>query len=232
MSKLFRSVAYVAVLSLLGACGTSALRWQPDVYTVRTGDTLYGIAFANGLDHRRLAQWNNLQLNQTIYPGQKLYLYPRQVANVTPSRDSSPKSSNKKKKTATPAKPKVYPSPPWRWPTQGEIVARFGDGDSLGQGLDIRGRLGAPVVAAAPGKVMYAGSGLVGYGKLIIIKHNESYLSAYGHNRNLMAKQGDLVEAGQRIAEMGVGPGKQPLLHFEIRVNGKAVDPLTYLPPR
>ena len=78
---------------------------------------------------------------------------------------------------------------------------------------------------------MYAGSGLIGYGKLIIIKHNESYLSAYGHNQRLLAAQGDTVTAGQQIAEMGVGPGKQPIVHFEIRVNGKAVDPLTYLPP-
>lgn len=112
------------------------------------------------------------------------------------------------------------------------MVAGFGDKNSMGQGLDIGGRLGDPVRAAANGRVVYAGSGLIGYGKLIIIKHNDTFLSAYGHNRTMTVKEGDPVKVGQKIAEIGEGPGDKPLLHFEIRVNGKPVNPARYLPKR
>lgn len=200
---------------------------------VKQGDTLYDIAFRYGIDYRQLARWNNLQLNQTIYPGQRIRLQgkPQDTSVVVASK--SPKSATTNKKNGAPkTQPRVvYPAPKWRWPAKGRIVAKFGDVSSVGKGVDISGFLGAPVIAAAPGKVMYAGSGLRGYGKLIIIKHNESYLSAYGHNRRLLAKQGEQVAAGQKIAEMGTGPSNRPLVHFEIRVNGKAVDPLKHLPP-
>ena len=99
-----------------------------------------------------------------------------------------------------------------------------------GNGIDISGQSGQPVIAAAGGEVVYSGSGLIGYGKLIIVKHNETYLSAYGHNRELRVTEGEKVSAGQTIALMGEGPGRKPVLHFEIRQNGKPVDPLRYLP--
>jgi len=111
-------------------------------------------------------------------------------------------------------------------------LAGFGTPGSAGKGLDIGGRSGDPVRAAADGKVVYAGSGLIGYGKLIIVKHNDTFLSAYGHNRTILVREGVLVKAGQKIAEMGEGPGKKPLLHFEIRLDGEPVDPIRYLPKR
>ena len=233
MTYFHRILSSVLLVACLSACGTSVLRWNPDAYIVQQGDTLYGIAFAHGLDHRNLARWNDLQLNQPIYPGDELMLTAPETGSK-PIRETKPKPSGRKEKVPKPtpvAPAKIHPTPVWRWPTKGVLVAKFGDQNAVGKGVDIRGREGVPIVAAAPGKVMYAGSGLIGYGKLIIIKHNESYLSAYGYNRRLLAKQGDTVTTGQQIAEMGMGPGKQSILHFEIRVNGKAVDPLRYLPP-
>jgi lipoprotein NlpD len=111
-------------------------------------------------------------------------------------------------------------------------VVEFGDRPGTGTGLLIGGSLGEPVQAAAPGRVVYAGDGLIGYGKLIILKHNDTYLSAYGHNASLLVREGEAIRKGQRIATMGEGPGREPRLHFEIRQNGKPVNPRQYLPPR
>ncbi len=116
----------------------------------------------------------------------------------------------------------------WRWPTKGRIVRRFSQNGN--KGLDINGNLGQPVYAAASGKIVYSGSGLIGYGKLIIIKHSKSHLSAYGYNRRLLVKEGDTVAGGQSIAEMGRTGTTQARLHFEIRRDGKPVNPLRYLP--
>jgi lipoprotein NlpD len=116
----------------------------------------------------------------------------------------------------------------WRWPTRGEVVGRFGAAG--GKGIDISGRAGQEIVASAPGRVVYSGSGLRGYGKLIIIKHNNRYLSAYAHNQKLHVKEGDTVQSGQRIADMGQSDAKRIMLHFEIRRDGKPVDPLKHLP--
>jgi lipoprotein NlpD len=122
--------------------------------------------------------------------------------------------------------------PPWRWPTTGNVVVEFGGRPGSGTGLLIDGRSGQPVRAAAAGRVVYSGGGLIGYGQLIIIKHNDTYLSAYGHNASLLVREGEVIERGQRIATMGEGPGREPRLHFEIRRNGKPVDPRQYLPAR
>lgn len=118
----------------------------------------------------------------------------------------------------------------WNWPTAGKVIAPFNDASRSGKGLDIGGKGGQPILAAAPGKVVYSGSGLRGYGKLVIIKHNKSYLSAYAHNRQIMVKEGQVVTKGQKIAEMGDTDADQVKLHFEIRQFGKPVDPLKYLP--
>jgi lipoprotein NlpD len=118
----------------------------------------------------------------------------------------------------------------WQWPVRGELVSGFGANSGLGNGIGIAGSTGETIHAAANGRVVYAGSGLIGYGQLLIIKHNDTYLSAYGHNRRLIVQQGDDVEQGQTIAEMGLGPAQRPQLHFEIRRNGVPVDPLTHLP--
>ncbi len=120
----------------------------------------------------------------------------------------------------------------WRWPAAGEVIGTFVAGDQTHQGIDIAGREGDPVVAAADGDVVYSGNGLIGYGDLIIIKHNANFLSAYGHNRKRLVQEGEHVKAGQRIAEMGASSAARDELHFEIRRNGKPVNPLDYLPAR
>jgi lipoprotein NlpD len=118
----------------------------------------------------------------------------------------------------------------WQWPVEGNLVQSFGADTGLGNGIGIGGSLGQTIHAAASGQVVYAGNGLIGYGQLLIIKHNDTYLSAYGHNDRLIVGQGDTVERGESIAEMGFGPDQLPQLHFEIRRNGSPVDPLRHLP--
>lgn len=117
----------------------------------------------------------------------------------------------------------------WKWPTEGKIVSRFAAGQGR-KGVDVSGRIGQPVRAAADGEVVYSGSGLIGYGNLVIVKHDDVFLSAYGHNRRLLVKEGDKVRQGSTLGEMGQGSKGLPILHFEIRKNGKPIDPLLYLP--
>ena len=227
----------ILVSGLVGGC-SSALRWEPEkaetpqTHTVKEGDTLYAIAWRHNLDWQKLAAWNKLDNGDLIYPGQRLRLYA--PTGQTTAQKQRPESSTAKQPQKTPAtasKPK-QPAPVFEWPADGPVVAAFGDASSIGEGLDIGGVQGAAVKAAGAGKVVYVGSGLIGYGKLIIVKHNETYLSAYGHNRVLLVSQGDEIVSGQHIAQMGEGPGNRPLLHFEIRVNGQPVDPALYLPRR
>jgi lipoprotein NlpD len=120
----------------------------------------------------------------------------------------------------------------WRWPADGQLSSTFAAGNPTRQGIDIGGRAGDPVRAAADGSVVYSGNGLIGYGELIIIKHNASFLSAYGHNRKRLVKEGDRVKAGQVIAEMGSSGANRDSLHFEVRRNGKPANPLDFLPRR
>ncbi|WP_414638549.1 peptidoglycan DD-metalloendopeptidase family protein [Arenimonas sp.] len=137
--------------------------------------------------------------------------------------------------------PVVVPSAPvvpatvsaggWRWPTRGQLIGRFAAGDPKRQGIDIAGTAGQPVLAAADGVVVYSGAGLVGYGELIIVKHSDEWLSAYAHNRQRLVGEGTAVTAGQQIAELGRSGTSRDMLHFEVRRNGKPVDPLTVLPP-
>jgi lipoprotein NlpD len=123
-------------------------------------------------------------------------------------------------------------APAWRWPTSGQIIGRFVAGDPTQQGIDIAGNAGQAVIAAADGVVVYSGAGLVGYGELIIIKHNDQWLSAYAHNRKRLVAEGARIKAGDVVAEMGRSGAIRDMLHFEIRFNGKPVDPMQYLPPR
>jgi lipoprotein NlpD len=288
---------------------------RPQTYTVKRGDTLYGIALDNGLDYRELAAWNNIENVNLIRAGQVLRVVApddgasaptgaagvqtmplRAVAPVQAGDTSSPvpapppaaplaaasgtrntdtyKSQPKAVKepyseqalrdvqrageTATivaaapppqaqppvaiaPAETRTEPKNPinaaddgesldWVWPAKGKIVAGFSEATNL-KGIDIAGTAGQPVSASAAGKVVYAGTGLRGYGKLIIIKHNGTYLSAYAHNREILVKEGQQVTKGQKIAEMGNTDADQVKLHFEIRRQGKPVDPQKYLPP-
>nr|WP_238935162.1 peptidoglycan DD-metalloendopeptidase family protein [Pseudomonas typographi] len=120
----------------------------------------------------------------------------------------------------------------WTWPANGTLIGKFASNGSLNKGIDIAGNLGQPVFAASDGSVVYAGSGLRGYGELVIIKHSDTYVSAYGHNRRLLVQEGQQVKAGQTIAEMGSTGTDRVKLHFEIRRQGKPVDPLQFLPQR
>ena len=215
---------------------------------VHRGETLYHIATSNGISALDLAVWNDIAPPYTIYPGQTLRLYPSQrparnrpVATV-PTRPATstrpPTSSTSPAAVAPPtevAQPVVVPagSPfAWQWPAEGTLASRFVSGEPTQQGIDIAGQTGQPVRAAADGVVVYSGSGLVGYGELVIVKHNDAWLSAYGHNRARLVNEGQLVKAGQQIAEMGHSGAARDMLHFEIRFNGKPVDPLSYLPKR
>ncbi|MCZ6476292.1 MAG: peptidoglycan DD-metalloendopeptidase family protein [Gammaproteobacteria bacterium] len=190
---------------------------------VQPGESLYTIAWRYRLDYQDLARWNDLENPDLIYVGQRLSL---RAAGAT--RPAQASSSAPQPRPLPPA-PNLAP-PTWQWPAQGELVRAFGADSGLGNGIGIGGSVGQAIRAAAAGRVVYSGSGLIGYGQLLIIKHNDTYLSAYGHNNRLIVGQGDSVERGQTIAEMGIGPERQPQLHFEIRRNGSPVDPLDHLP--
>jgi lipoprotein NlpD len=272
--------------------------WRPDSYTVKKGDTLYGIGLEFGYDYKEIAQWNGIAPPYRIYAGQALQLKPGETQGaaaaetpqgvvVAPIRSEPPIASRplggpplktepkavkepyselalnapaprppppkspEAAKAADPAKPAetAKPADPakaaeavrpadlpkgdddaieWGWPTQGKLLAGFSEG-SGSKGLDIAGAPGQPVLASAAGKVVYSGAGLRGYGKLVIIKHNKTYLTAYAHNSRILVKEGQEVAKGQKIAEMGSTDADQTKLHFEIRRLGKPVDPARYL---
>jgi len=212
-------------------------------YRVRRGDTLFSIAWRHKLDHKRLAAWNGIKSPYTIYPGQRLRLKPPVSSSsrkrvVSKGTRTQPSAKATKKKTdlsagASKSSKGAAKSPKsmarsrlqWQWPTKGKVVQRFSRKDPTRKGVKIAGRQGQAIYAAESGRVVYSGSGLIGYGQLIIIKHNKDYLSAYGHNRKLLVKEGDDVTKGDRIAEMGIAGGGAAVLHFEIRRQGKPVDP-------
>jgi lipoprotein NlpD len=216
---------------------------DPRVHVVRAGETLYKIAWQHRVDQRDLARWNGIRNPDVIRVGQRLRLTPpssaarRSTAPPTPvpanrdARRAAPVPAPRSTPAPVPPAP-VLPPPAWAWPVDGPVVTRFGADTGIAAGVGIGGRVGQPVQAAAAGRVVYAGSGLVGYGQLVIIQHNETYLSAYGYNSRLLVVQGQEVARGQAIASMGTGPERQPRLHFEIRRNGVPVDPLQFFPRR
>ncbi len=210
-------------------------------HIVSRGETLYSIAWRYGVDYKDLARRNGINRQFTIFPGQKIYLNgtaPRAKASTKVVQ--APVSSPSPPRSKTTTKPRVAPKTPtvshsslkWQWPAQGKVLAGFSSQKSLNKGVDINGRLGESVLAAASGVVVYAGSGIRGYGKLLIVKHNEHYLSAYAHNSKLLVRERESVKAGQKIAEIGNSGTDRSKLHFEIRREGKPVDPLQYLPKR
>ena len=194
---------------------------------VRSGETLYSIAGRYGLDWRELARANGIGGDYLIRPGERLKL-PR------PARGSAKAASPAAGSSARPASPNdpAHRPPAWRWPVDVGTVVGVVRQPSGGVGLRIDGGLNQPILAAADGKVVYTGKGLLGYGQLVIINHVRGWLTAYGHNAFVQVKEGEEVRAGQRIAAMGLGPGQRPMLYFEIRLEGDALDPLTQLPPR
>jgi lipoprotein NlpD len=198
------------------------------VHVVRRGETLYQIAWQHGLDQRDLERWNGIRNPDVLHVGQRLVLAPPRTA--APTRRSA--AATPSRALPRPPVPPPQPMPAWLWPTDGTVVMGFGSTTGIATGIAIGGREGQPVRAAAAGHVVYAGSGLIGYGQLVILKHNDTYLSAYGHNSRLLVTQGQDVAAGATIALIGVGPERQPRLHFEIRRDGTPIDPLPLLRPR
>jgi len=211
-------------------------------YTVKPGDTLFGIAFRAGLNYRDVAAWNGIEEPYTIRSGQKLRLSPaahsgkspKTVKTVPPLPNVKPTLSKPMGGSApTPVKSESQPAVsniPWQWPAKGELVGRYVADDKTSQGINIAGKSGQKVVSAADGVVVYSGAGLIGYGELLIVKHTNEWISAYAHNDKRLVAEGVKVKAGQHIADMGRTGAVRDMLHFEIRRNGKPVDPLLYLP--
>lgn len=218
----------------------------PTHYVVLERDTLFSIAWRYGFDMDRLATANALSRPYTLFPGQTLILQEssqpllrRPPSNSKAKTRSQVAAVVKRKAAKTPQRQSIeqanqenYVAGPWLWPHHGPVVRPFVAYGQAHKGVDIKGKIGEPVKASRSGVVVYSGSGLVGYGKLLIIKHAAGYLSAYGHNRRLLKKEGEEVAAGERIAELGDTGTDTPKLHFEIRNNGKPVNPLSLLKPR
>jgi lipoprotein NlpD len=228
---------------------------KPGYYTVRPQDTLVRIAVDNGQNWKDLARWNGLENPNLIEVGQVLRVAPPGVDPSQPSTrpvavakvetrplDSKPDdvavaSSASAASSATAAGAATIATTSqgddaviWMWPASGAVTSGFDEAKS--KGLSIAGKAGDPVVAAGDGRVVYAGSGLRGYGNLVIIKHNSTYLTAYAHNQTLLVKEDQVVRRGQKIAEMGSTDAESVYLHFEIRRQGKPIDPAKLLPPR
>ncbi len=221
--------AILLSLFLLASCGGGPVREAPQTHIVRTGETLFSISWRYGKNPADVARWNRLGDGSLIYPGQVLRLTP---AGGSGARSTgSARAPARAKSRPLPEIP-AQPSPKWSWPTNGRINVDFGAKPGTGTGVLINGKAGQPIYAAASGRVVYAGGGLIGYGQLIILKHNDTFLSAYGYNASLLVKEGQEINTGQRIATMGEGPERKPRLHFEIRRNGKPVNPRQYLPAR
>jgi lipoprotein NlpD len=203
---------------------------KPGYYTVQPGDTMFRIGRENGQNWKDIVRWNNIENANLIEVGQVLRVVP-------PTASTQPVSSGTViARPAVPAVPNDPPTPAaddnvsWIWPAQGSLLAGFSEAKN--KGLDIAGKAGDTVMASADGRVVYAGAGLRGYGNLIILKHNNTFLTAYAHNRALMVKEDQTVKRGQKIAEMGSTDADRVKLHFEIRRQGKPVDPARYLPTR
>nr|WP_315227657.1 peptidoglycan DD-metalloendopeptidase family protein [uncultured Albidiferax sp.] len=230
---------------------------KPGYYTVKPGDTLIRIGLDNGQSWKDIARWNMLDNPNVIEVGQVLrVISPNAVATengvttrpvasstVTPVAVPAPVASA----TTSPASAASAASKPvtvapatqataaeddvaFIWPTSGGLIAGFDEAKN--KGLDLGGKSGDAVLAAADGRVVYAGAGLRGYGNLLILKHNNTYLTAYAHNQTLLVKEDQSVRKGQKIAEMGSSDTDRVKLHFEIRRQGKPVDPAKYLPNR
>jgi lipoprotein NlpD len=229
---------------------------KPGYYAVKPGDTLIRIGLDNGQNWKDLVRWNSLENPNIIEVGQVLRVVPPGVdpnaASSKPvttarvetrpldAKPAGPAASGAAVPASAPvvaaAAPAAAPSREgdddvnWAWPASGAVVAPFDEGKA--KGLSIGGKAGDPVFAAADGRVVYAGSGLRGYGNLIILKHNNTYLTAYAHNQTLLVKEEQTVRRGQKIAEMGSTDSDSVKLHFEIRKQGKPIDPAKLLPPR
>ena len=200
---------------------------RPAVHVVRRGENLSSIAWRYGLDYRSIARWNRIRPPYVIHPGQRLALRGGAATGSTGQAQGKKAGAGAGAGAKRPAVPAAIPVGGWTWPARGQLIRGFGKGDR--GGIDIAGRRGQPVVAARDGRVVYTGSGLVGYGRLVIVKHDERLLTAYAHNDRVLVKEGQTVRAGQKIAEMGSTGAERVKLHFEVRRDGKPLNPLKYL---
>jgi lipoprotein NlpD len=226
---------------------------KPGYYAVRPGDTIRRIANETGQTWQNIARWNNLDNPDLIEVGQVLRVIAPGAGGVVATAPATVEPNGVVTRpvvpqaavvpsapvaaASAPAKPATPPAAAsgdedlgWIWPAHGTLIAGFDDAKN--KGLDISGKAGDSVLAAADGRVVYAGAGLRGYGNLIILKHNNTYLTAYAHNQALLVKEDQSVQKGQKIAEMGNSDADRVKLHFEIRRQGKPVDPARYLPSR
>ena len=231
--------------------GRSSEPVEPGYYRIKRGDTLLRIALDHGQSHRDIAEWNNIADPNLIEVDQVIRITPPKTARTASTKievkqekpgiakeapkpvDKQPNKEEKlAKQEVVPEKTK--PDAPTdlgirlSWPSKGEVIERFDEGKS--KGIGIAGKSGDAVQSAADGKVVYAGNSLRGYGNLVIVKHDNTYLTAYAHNKTLLVKEGDMVKKSQKIAEMGNTDADRVKLHFELRKNGKPVDPIAYLP--
>lgn len=213
-------------------------------HQVKRGETLYSIAFTYGFDYRQLASANSIPSPYTIYPGQKIKVNGSKNTSYPPSRpsvgkptpapaiaQSTPKGSNVSP-VNIPAQVSNSATPTWKWPANGRLIAPYSASTPVNKGIDIAGSLGESIYSATAGTVVYAGQGLRGYGNLVIVKHDDTYLSAYAHASRILVSEQEIVKVGQKIAEIGSTGTDKVMLHFEIRQNGKPVDPLQFLPKR
>lgn len=240
------------LILVLPGCNTSAIfndhLYNPPVHwgthVVKKGETLYRIAWRYGRDYRELGRANGLSPPWTIKPGQVIRLdrrgsVPTQTRTASRSQSSdsvsrsrSTQPSRARSSSRSSQGSQTVANVNWHWPHGGTVIAGYSTSGKVNKGIDIAGSPGDAVKAAADGSVVYAGNGLLGYGNLIIVNHNEHYLSAYAHNRKILVQEGEDVKAGQVIAELGSTGTDRPVLHFEIRKNGNPVDPSRYLPGR
>jgi lipoprotein NlpD len=220
----------------------------PKSYQVKPGDTMFAIAWRFDWDYKELARVNGIKSPYTIYVGQAIYFDKALIKQIADAKGADKSTTSKvpasalavtkpkPKKQVVASKPileKAFQGPDsvvWSWPLNGKVLQSFSTKGGGFNGIDLASPIGSSVKAASGGIIVYAGAGIQGYGKLIVVKHNESYLSAYAYNSNILVDEGQVVEAGQVIALVGKGPQLDPRLHFEIRKNGKPVNPLGYLP--
>ncbi|GJH22716.1 peptidoglycan DD-metalloendopeptidase family protein [Caballeronia novacaledonica] len=224
MQKRIRRLVCASLIAVLAACGTGPV--APGFYRVERGDTVSKIARENRTSVANLKRWNGLTNPDAIEVGQVLRIAP--PAGSAAVAESSAAGTAGSAQASSQAK--AGPGVTLVWPAQGNIIRGF-DGKNS-KGIDIANAAGTPVVAAATGNVVYAGNGLRGYGNMLIIKHDDEYLTAYAHNRVLQVKEGQTVQQGQQIAEMGDTDSDRTMLHFEVRYMGRSTDPARYLPPR
>lgn len=206
-------------------------------HTVAKGESVYEIAWRYGLDYRYLAARNQIRAPYAIHPGQIIYLREQAETTLVKKESQPPRTAAPKLQASrTPASSQMLAPAPvtlvlprlanakWLWPAKGKVIGAF---SGLNKGVDISGKRGQPIYAAAAGKVVYCGNGLRGYGNLIILKHDNVYLSAYAHNRAVFVREGEWIKQGQKIAEMGNTGSDKVMLHFEIRRAGKPIDPVS-----